>query len=81
MKINPVIHPGATRKRLLELIASCDTFSLASAWVTKSEVFDAAIAARGKLKHFVIGTHGYFTCADCLKASVPLAQAKVVKPF
>lgn len=80
MKIEPVVTSGAARERLLRLIASCDSFSLASAWVTGSDVFDAAIAARSKLRHFVIGTHGYFTCADCLEACVPLAQAKVVKP-
>lgn len=80
MKVEPVVSPGAVRARLLKLIASCDSFSLASAWVTGSDVFDAAIAACSKLRHFVIGTHGYFTCADCLEACVPLAQAKVVKP-
>lgn len=80
MKVEPVLTPVAVRARLLKLIASCDSFSLASAWVTGSAVFDAAIAARSKLQKFVIGTHRYFTCADCLEACVPLAQAKVVKP-
>ncbi|ABM31181.1 hypothetical protein C8246_12185 [Paracidovorax avenae] len=80
MKVEPVITPGAVRNRLLRLIATCNSFSLASAWVTRSKVFDAAIAAHRKLRHFVIGTHGYFTCADCLEACIPLAQVKVVKP-
>lgn len=80
VKVEPVLTPGAARARLLKMIASCDSFSLASAWVTGSDVFDAAIAARHKLRQFVIGTHGYFTCAECLEACVPLAQAKVVRP-
>lgn len=80
VKVEPVLTPQAARARLLELIASCNSFSLASAWVTRSDVFDAALAARRKLRKFVIGTHGYFTCADCLEACVPLAQAKVFKP-
>lgn len=57
MKIEPVITPGAVRTRLLNLITTCDTFSLASAWVTGSDVFDAALAEQRKLRHFVIGTH------------------------
>ena len=80
VKVEPVLTPGAARARLLKLIASCDSFSLASAWVTGSAVFDAAITARRKLRQFVIGTHGYFTCAECLEVCLPLAQAKVVKP-
>ena len=81
MKVEPVLTPGAARERLLELIALCDSFSLASAWVTGSDVFDAAIAAQSRLRQFVIGTHGYFSCADCLEACIPLPQAKVVKPI
>lgn len=80
MKVEAVLTAGATRARFLKLIAACDSFSLASAWVTGSDVFDAAIAARRKLQQFVVGTHGYFTCAECLQACVPLAQAKVVRP-
>lgn len=80
MRIEPVTSPGAVRTRLLALIQSCDSFSLASAWVTHSNVFDAVIAARRKLKRFVIGTHRYVTCADCLQACVPLASVKVMFP-
>ena len=80
MKVEPVITPGAVHSRLIKLITSCESFSLASAWVTKSDVFDAAIAARDKLRQFVIGTHRYFTCADCLEICIPLPQAKAVKP-
>lgn len=80
MIVEPVLTPGALRSRLLKLIESCDSFWLASAWVTRNDVFDAAIAARSKLRQFVIGTHGYSTCAECLESCIPLVQAKVVKP-
>lgn len=81
MKVEPATTPGAVRSRLHDLITSCDSFSLASAWVTKSDVFNDAIAAHHKLRKFVIGTHSYFTCADCLEVCIPFPQVKVVKPI
>lgn len=80
MRINPVTTPEAVRERLLKLIDECESFSWASAWVTKSIVFDAAIRARKKISHFVIGTHQYFTDSDCLDACLKLPCVRVTLP-
>lgn len=74
MKVIPVTTAAGVRSRLLKLIDRCDHFSWASAWVTESDVLDAALAS-DKVFYFVIGTHQYFTAPEaldqCLKYNSP----------
>ena len=66
MRIEPAISPSGVGSRLRCLIRTCDSFELASAWVTQSGTFDAVLDASHKLTRFVIGTHAYFTSPECL---------------
>jgi HKD family nuclease len=80
MKIEPMLTPAATRRRLEALIAECDSFSWASAWVTKNPAFDAVLVAKRKMRHGVIGTHRYITDVHCLSVCKNIPSVKVVAP-
>lgn len=80
MKAESVTSAGETCRKLLCLIERCDSFSWASAWVTKNQVFNAAIDARKKMDAFVIGTHQYITDPECLIECMEISSSKVVAP-
>lgn len=79
MKVTPVTSGASIRKRLLRLISECQSFSWASAWVSESDVLEAAIESE-KMSHFVIGTHRYFTDAEALELCVDIPEVKVMYP-
>jgi len=80
MDVMPALSAEAIRRRLLELLERCEAFSWASAWVSKNEVFDAALRARCKLDFLVIGTDQYFTDPECLDDCADIEEARVVPP-
>lgn len=57
MEVSPVNSAEIVQKKLLSLIAACDSFSWASAWITDTRVFRSALRARAKMHRFVVGTH------------------------
>lgn len=80
MDVLPALSAEAIRRRLLELLERCEAFSWASAWVSKNEVFDAALRARRKMDFLVIGTDQYFTDPECLDDCADIEEARVVPP-
>ena len=80
MEVSPVNSAEIVQKKLLSLIAACDSFSWASAWITDTRVFRSALRARAKMHRFVVGTHRYITCANCLEECIGLPHVKVVAP-
>ncbi|RDS85033.1 hypothetical protein DWU98_03600 [Dyella monticola] len=61
MRIQVVTEPGKVKKRLLELLADCETYSWVSAWVTSNEVITEALSQHHKMARLVIGTDRYIT--------------------
>lgn len=79
MKVTPATSANAIRKRLLKLISECDSFQMATAWATESDVMNAATGS-DKLERLVIGTHQYFTSPEILQRCLGMPEVRYVPP-
>ncbi len=81
MKVRVETEPKRVSKRLLTLLHTCKSFSWASAWATDNEVVKAALKARKKMIHLVIGTHRYITDPVVLDQCLGIEHVKVFPPI
>jgi len=81
MKVRVETEPKRVSKRLLALLDTCKSFSWASAWATDNEVVKAALKARKKMAHLVIGTHRYITDPVVLDQCLGIEHVKVLPPI
>lgn len=79
MQVIPVTEAAAVRKRLLNLIATCKSFKLATAWATDEDFIEKAVNS-GRLTHIVIGTNMYVTSPDIIERCFDVPEAKVMYP-
>jgi HKD family nuclease len=79
VKVTPVTKAANVRTQLLKLIEKCQSFQWVTAWATKSDVLDAALASN-KMAAMVIGTHQYFTAPEVLEQCMDFRKVKVMHP-
>lgn len=80
MKVKVCDEPKQVRTHLLALLERCERFSWASAWATPNAALDAALKAKGKMTHLVIGTKSYITAPEVLDACLDIPEVRVYPP-
>lgn len=80
MRVTVCHEPKKVHALLLKLLAGCERFSWASAWATPNQVVAAALEAKDKMSHLVIGTKNYITSPEVLDECLSLKNVRVYPP-